>query len=171
MAIMQLYYIINSLICQNSPAVKNKCIEKKMSNLQKNIMKSRLPPLPSLQRIPSKDGAKGRNYSPVMWDSYFAEKKDIEIDRGTFRVYFSKPPIQNGPVLLLLHGGGFSALTWSLFTVSFFLSFIKSFSNFFFLQTEITKMIHCQVLAIDLRGHGDSTSDNDEDLSAETLAT
>lgn len=69
----------------------------------------------------SKDGAKGRkDYSPVMWDAYFLEKKDIEIDRGTFRVYFSKPPIQNGPVLLLLHGGGFSALTWSLFTVSFF---------------------------------------------------
>lgn len=32
-------------------------------------------------------------------------------------------------------------------------------------------MIHCQVLAIDLRGHGDSKSDNDSDLSAETLAT
>lgn len=65
-----------------------------------------------------------------MWDAYFLEKKDIEIDRGTFRVYFSKPPIQNGPVLLLLHGGGFSALTWSLFTVSFSFFFGKtSFTN------------------------------------------
>lgn len=37
-------------------------------------------------------------------------------------------------------------------------------------QTEITKIIHCQCLAIDLRGHGDSIVANEEDLSAETLA-
>jgi len=31
-------------------------------------------------------------------------------------------------------------------------------------------MVHCQVVAIDLRGHGGSVTSDDEDLSAETLA-
>lgn len=38
------------------------------------------------------------------------------------------------------------------------------------LQTEITSVIHCQTLAIDFRGHGDSKTDDDDDLSAETMA-
>lgn len=37
-------------------------------------------------------------------------------------------------------------------------------------QTEITQIIHCQCLAIDLRGHGDSVVLDEDDLSAETLA-
>lgn len=31
-------------------------------------------------------------------------------------------------------------------------------------------MIHCQCLSIDLRGHGDTHTDEDDDLSADTLA-
>lgn len=38
-------------------------------------------------------------------------------------------------------------------------------------QTEITAVIHCSCMAIDLRGHGDSHTADEEDLSAETLAT
>lgn len=38
-------------------------------------------------------------------------------------------------------------------------------------QTEITSVMHCQCIAIDLRGHGDSQTPDDDDLSAETLAT
>jgi len=55
-------------------------------------------------------------------------------------------------LLLLLHGGGHSALTWSVFTKS------------------VTGICHCQVLAIDLRGHGDTTTENDSDLSVDTLS-
>lgn len=66
-----------------------------------------------------------------------------------FRVYLSG---YEGPVLLLLHGGGHSALSWSVFTKS------------------INRICHCQVVAIDLRGHGDSKTENDLDLSADTLA-
>lgn len=39
------------------------------------------------------------------------------------------------------------------------------------LQTEVTSILHCQCLAIDLRGHGDTKVENEADLSAETLAT
>ena len=38
-------------------------------------------------------------------------------------------------------------------------------------QTEISSLIHCQCLAIDFRGHGDTKTDDDEDLSAGTMAT
>lgn len=31
-------------------------------------------------------------------------------------------------------------------------------------------MVHCQVVAMDLRGHGSSVTSDDDDLSAETLA-
>lgn len=138
------YTQLNSLICQIIRLSKN---NKKRNVLEKNVeftekyyeissatiaiftknsqvcsLFNRIKLFYSISLKFSKDGAKGRkDYSPVMWDAYFLEKKDIEIDRGTFRVYFSKPPIQNGPILLLLHGGGFSALTWSLFTVSWLL--------------------------------------------------
>lgn len=55
-----------------------------------------------------------------MWNEYFHEQKDIEIDnQHTFRVYLSRSPTEeSGPLIVLLHGGGFSALTWSLFVVS-----------------------------------------------------
>lgn len=76
------------------------------------------------------------------------------MDDGTiFRVYKSQKSAVEGPVLFLLHGGGFSALTWSLFSV------------------ELTSIIHCQCVAIDLRGHGDTVAADEQDLSANTLAT
>lgn len=39
------------------------------------------------------------------------------------------------------------------------------------MQSEISSIIHCQCLAIDFRGHGDSRTNDDDDLSAETMAT
>ena len=37
-------------------------------------------------------------------------------------------------------------------------------------QKSIMTMIVCKVMAIDLRGHGDTQTSNEEDLSADTLA-
>lgn len=58
-----------------------------------------------------------KDYTPTMWNAYFKECKDVVTERGTFRVYLTEKPSVEGPVLLLLHGGGFSALTWSHFCV------------------------------------------------------
>lgn len=55
-------------------------------------------------------------------------------------------------MVVCLHGGGYSALSWAHFSI------------------EITEMVHCQCLAIDLRGHGDTHTKDDDDLSAETLS-
>lgn len=38
------------------------------------------------------------------------------------------------------------------------------------MQTEISALIDCQCLAIDLRGHGDTVVADEEELSAETLS-
>lgn len=60
-----------------------------------------------------------KDYLPTMWNEHFDEKEDVIVDDGqTFRVYFAKRDKQNKkPLLVLLHGGGYSALTWAHFTV------------------------------------------------------
>lgn len=54
-----------------------------------------------------------------MWNEHFDEKQDVIVDNDrTFRVYFAKRDAENKkPLLVLLHGGGYSALTWAHFTV------------------------------------------------------
>lgn len=103
-----------------------------------------------------------RDYSPIPWSRYFGEKKDVHINGNTFRVYVKQSdavedeiPLSSEPVpiLVLLHGGGFSALTWALFAES------------------ITNQVRCQVIAIDLRGHGDTQTTDDTNLSADTLSS
>ncbi|XP_011302645.1 protein phosphatase methylesterase 1 [Fopius arisanus] len=125
-----------------------------MSALQKSILKSKLPPsglnFATGRSCKARALQRKRDYDPVQWTPYFDGSKDIVIGANTFHYYITG---NEGPMLVLLHGGGYSALTWAEFTKS------------------ITSMIVCRVLAIDLRGHGDTHTTNDDDLSADTLAT
>ena len=126
----------------------------KMSSLQKSILKSKLPPSGVNFGIGSRvSKSKGfqrkRDYEPVQWVPYFDHSKDVAIGNDTFHIYTKGV---EGPLLVLLHGGGYSALTWAEFTKS------------------IMAMVVCKVMAIDLRGHGDTSTTNEEDLSADTLA-
>ncbi|EDW19513.1 protein phosphatase methylesterase 1 [Drosophila mojavensis] len=127
-----------------------------MSSLQRTVLKSKLPPTIPGGRIGRADSFKKsriRDYRPCMWNEFFAEKEDVVVDEHRmFRVYRTKKPEKPGPILLLLHGGGYSALTWAHFC------------------SEVTSMIHCQCLCVDLRGHGDSKVDDEDDLSADTLS-
>lgn len=51
-------------------------------------------------------------------------------DKRTFRIYRTKEPEKPGPVLLLLHGGGYSGLTWAHFCVGLFIYiFVLKFRN------------------------------------------
>jgi protein phosphatase methylesterase 1 len=126
-----------------------------MSFLQKEIVKAKAKTLHDqaglssrlLQhRVPSQK----RDYEPVSWNLYFSERKTVTVNEDTFYLYTQGT---EGPLLVLLHGGGYSALTWAQFTKS------------------ITSLVTCQVIAIDLRGHGSSTTKDDDDLSINTLAT
>lgn len=71
---------------------------------------------------------KGRqkDYNPTMWNEHFAEKRDVVIDeKNVFRVYLSKKEKdQTPPLLVLLHGGGYSALSWAHFTVSLLIKLV-----------------------------------------------
>ncbi|XP_063058654.1 protein phosphatase methylesterase 1 [Engraulis encrasicolus] len=124
--------------------------------LHLNMLTSR-PPMPGgLQSGGSKmrmGPGRKRDFSPLPWSQYFETMEDVEVDnensKDTFRIYSSG---SEGPVLLLLHGGGHSALSWAVFTAV------------------ICSRIHCRVVAMDLRAHGDTSVKNNEDLSAETMA-
>lgn len=55
-------------------------------------------------------------------------------------------------MVLLLHGGGYSALTWSL------------------LAKDLGQLVDCSLVAVDLRGHGETGVAGEEaDLSGETM--
>uniref|UniRef100_A0A673ZF24 Protein phosphatase methylesterase 1 n=1 Tax=Salmo trutta TaxID=8032 RepID=A0A673ZF24_SALTR len=95
----------------------------------------------------------GRDFSPLSWSEYFEAMEDVEVENDNAKdISFTVAPISHGPVLLLLHGGGHSALSWAVFTAV------------------IYNRINCRVVAMDLRAHGDTKVKNSDDLSAETMA-
>ncbi|XP_041359304.1 protein phosphatase methylesterase 1-like [Gigantopelta aegis] len=127
-----------------------------MSALPKGDLKKRfaLPPVPTTGPGKGCGGRKlllkTRDYSPVYWDKYFENKHDVKTRQDdTFRVYDCG---NKGPVLFFLHGGGFSALSWAL------------------LSATVSHLVTCRCAAMDLRGHGDSVTSNDKDLSLDTMS-
>lgn len=127
-----------------------------MSSLQKKVLMPRgLPPRPQMSTRGSNRGARGgrgggRVYTPLHWKKYFSSSKKIEVGKSVFNVYLAGD--NEGPLLVFLHGGGYSGLTWAPLT------------------SEITRLAQCQVLSIDLRGHGCSVTEDEYDLSPETMA-
>uniref|UniRef100_A0A672HIY7 Protein phosphatase methylesterase 1 n=1 Tax=Salarias fasciatus TaxID=181472 RepID=A0A672HIY7_SALFA len=96
------------------------------------------------------------DYSPVSWEEYFEQMEDVNVSAGladggdVFRVYRAGDA---GPLLLLLHGGGHSALSWAVFT------------------TAIASRVTCRVLAMDLRGHGSTLVRQSDDFSTQTMSS
>jgi len=88
---------------------------------------------------------------PVSWEKYWDQQLKIHLpDRGgTFNVYSTGP--EDAPVVMCLHGAGYTGLTWSL------------------VATRL-KEKGFRVMAPDLRGHGLTTTDNDKDYCKETLS-
>uniref|UniRef100_A0A3Q2G698 Protein phosphatase methylesterase 1 n=1 Tax=Cyprinodon variegatus TaxID=28743 RepID=A0A3Q2G698_CYPVA len=105
--------------------------------LHLNLLASR-PPMAGFQSGGSKMKMPGRkrDFTPLLWSQYFETIEDVEVEnengKDIFRLYCSG---SSGPVLLLLHGGGHSALSWAVFTAV------------------ICSRIHCRVVAMDLRAH------------------
>eukprot|EP00298_Acanthocystis_sp_HF-20_P010081 c18664_g1_i2.p1 GENE.c18664_g1_i2~~c18664_g1_i2.p1 ORF type:complete len:350 (-),score=119.19 c18664_g1_i2:28-1077(-) len=92
-------------------------------------------------------------YSPLNWTNYFDEEKFIEIPStgDIFHLYSCNPPLKDGIVFLCLHGASHSALSWAT------------------TAKEIKALKSGGVLAIDFRGHGQTKTKDDTDLSVNTL--
>lgn len=62
-----------------------------------------------------KGSQRKRDYEPVQWCPYFDHSQDVSVGQNTFHIYIKGT---EGPLLVLLHGGGYSGLTWAEVTVS-----------------------------------------------------
>uniref|UniRef100_A0A0N4Z255 Protein phosphatase methylesterase 1 n=1 Tax=Parastrongyloides trichosuri TaxID=131310 RepID=A0A0N4Z255_PARTI len=90
-------------------------------------------------------------YSPLEWNEFFDKQEFVSINEtDKFCVYLKGT---SGPVFYLIHGAGFSGLTWAVFAKA------------------LTKSMECRIMAIDLRGHGHTVTSDDFDLSKERLIT
>nr|POF22794.1 protein phosphatase methylesterase 1 [Quercus suber] len=89
-----------------------------------------------------------QKYAPLDWSAYFDREDDIRIKdtENVFHVYMAGT---EGPVVFCLHGGGYSGLSFALAA-----SIIKE---------------KARVVAMDMRGHGKSSAENELDLSVETM--
>ncbi|KAL4160971.1 hypothetical protein PRNP1_001528 [Phytophthora ramorum] len=82
-----------------------------------------------------------------LWAKYFDSKEELALPNGDmFRVYRAG---SQGPHVVLLHGGGYTSMTWCLVA-----AMLKE---------------SCTVHAFDLRGHGQTRTTRDDDLSMTTL--
>ena len=137
-----------------------------MSDLQRRLagksLPRGLPPRPSLGSglrgggARSRGGARGgarRSYTGVSWRKYWRDKQLVATEsRGTFCVYHGGSR-ESSVAAVLLHGAGYSGLTWSL------------------MADHLATLADCGMLAIDLRGHGETEVTGDaEDMSGAAMA-
>ena len=144
--------------------------EKKMSDLHRKLagrsIPRGLPPRPQLGGGGGMRGRGGRSrgggqfgkksYTGVSWMKYWHSKQFVDTETGTFCVYQGGSR-DSDVSLCLLHGAGYSALTWSVMVES------------------LASLADCRVLAIDLRGHGETRIKDEDpgvdlDLSGDTMA-
>ncbi|XP_034675692.1 protein phosphatase methylesterase 1 isoform X1 [Vitis riparia] len=102
----------------------------------------------SIPHRPASHRTSLQKYAPLEWSAYFDQEDDVCIpdSNDVFHVYMAGT---EGPVVFCLHGGGYSGLSFALAA-----SKIKE---------------KARVVAMDLRGHGKSSTENELDLSIETL--
>ncbi len=138
----------------------NFTFECEMSNLQKRVLTAGLPrglpprPIMTYQGRGRGRGGGGRVYTPIHWSKFFRRCRKVDIgDKSSFNVYEDGSVEKEGPLVVFLHGGGYSGLTWAP------------------LSRDLTALVKCRTLAIDLRGHGCSITEDDYDLSAENMAS
>lgn len=112
--------------------------------LRQAVTHGRPPPVSSST---SSLSGKKRELSELPWSDFFDDKKQVQIGNDVFNVYLKG---DEGPIFYLLHGGGYSGLTWACFA------------------KELTTLVTCRVIAPDLRGHGETLCVDEHDLSKET---
>ncbi|CAO3671323.1 unnamed protein product [Rhizopus stolonifer] len=102
---------------------------------------------------PTRQTTRDAKFSPYSWEDYFEKSRNIEINNDVFRVYQTPPAKENGPLFVMHHGAGSSALTfgWTAKHIR-----------------ELTEG-ECGVLAVDCRGHG-ATKTEELDYALDRLS-
>ncbi|OUC49942.1 hypothetical protein D917_00922 [Trichinella nativa] len=135
------------------------------SELEKSLHKRLLISLPPKSRANLKTSKRlnADRFQPLEWNVYFDKKETVKIsDKNLFNVYIKG---KDGPLLVFLHGGGCSALSWACLAVNSFIIVLKSSAPKY-----LSSLITCTVFAIDLRGHGETTTDDEYNLALEVMA-
>ncbi|PAA61719.1 hypothetical protein BOX15_Mlig026503g1 [Macrostomum lignano] len=149
---------------------------------------NRAPLPPKSPSATSQHGVNPQCFDPLPWETYFDKRDFARVERtdcsGSFCYYvketqpedaanaahndmpaspggISAPPVQSPPLVFLLHGGGFSGLSWAAMSAS------------------LVGKVVCRCVSFDIRGHGDSVLDekspeddgrhNDMDFSLDAL--
>ncbi|XVF30181.1 hypothetical protein REPUB_Repub16aG0035100 [Reevesia pubescens] len=128
----------------NLGSVPEETLEQQHQHDSSKPVMSAFAPLPD--RPPTQSSS--QKYSPLDWSGYFDREEDVCIpdSNDVFHLYMAGT---EGPVVFCLHGGGYSGLSYALSA------------------GKIKKK--ARVVAMDLRGHGKSSTENDLDLSIETM--
>ncbi|KAJ1674587.1 Protein phosphatase methylesterase 1, partial [Spiromyces aspiralis] len=101
------------------------------------------------------DGELQGDLTPLSWEDYFDEKIDCDVDANTRICAYVTGREAEGPVFILHHGAGHSALSFGVMT--------RRLSGMFGDKG-------CTVVAFDCRGHGDTKTGDDYDLSIQRLS-
>lgn len=70
-----------------------------------------------MENVEQKNDLQNNDYSPLKWDLFFDTKSSVDIDGELFNVYLKG---DTGPLFYLIHGCGYSGLTWACFVVIFY---------------------------------------------------
>jgi len=98
-----------------------------------------------------------KSYTPAKWTTYFRKGFEVGIRNGDKLGLWTSHSLVEGedtkevPYILLLHGGGYSGLTWGP------------------LVDELSRVIVAEYGALDLRGHGESECADETEMSLESL--
>ncbi|KAK2974097.1 hypothetical protein RJ640_020453, partial [Escallonia rubra] len=127
----------------------------------------------SIPHRPPSTLASSNKYSPLNWSDYYDREDDVCIPNSdnVFHVYMAGT---EGPVVFCLHGGGFSGYVKRELKGRPSAQHAQAAAGFgglsFSLSAKIIKE-KARVVAMDLRGHGKSSTENELDLSIETLCS
>eukprot|EP01060_Flectonema_neradi_P003916 TRINITY_DN12568_c0_g1_i1.p1 TRINITY_DN12568_c0_g1~~TRINITY_DN12568_c0_g1_i1.p1 ORF type:complete len:348 (+),score=77.74 TRINITY_DN12568_c0_g1_i1:56-1045(+) len=90
-----------------------------------------------------------KKYEPISESTCFEDIRHVDVGSNKFRVYRNSGPDNSPAVVFCVHGAGLCAMSWGLCA--------KELGN------------RVPVTTFDMRGHGLTTTDDDSDLSTETL--